>query len=503
MKLKVKNIGLFIATGYCGLAHAATPVFGITPAVSSVTIAATATDSTTWTVVNNLPNPLNNITLPLPIATQGNAVTYTNNTCTGSLAPGNTCTFNTTFSGANQPAHFTIAPVVCAYNGLVCANPFPSDNLSVTVNPAPNAYAYIPTVTIINDLNSYSILPINTAGNALATSPLALNQDFAPKSDIAVSPDSHYLYFMNAENELVVAYTHNGAPQIAATSAALIIQPIATTTPPVFTNVVISPDGKTVYVGESSNNYVYAFDVSTPTAPVPYDSNGGGSQGTADPIRSIAVTAGDTPNTNEIYIATVGQEDGNSGIQACSSSASAIFYCAGGAVALDGFPHLSAIAIHGHDVFATATTSDNSTPSLAVYSASDLKNGTATLLAFSDDLNSLAGLTLNATATMLYVTRDNPENGTTTAASFSFDDNSNSLNSVGRTLTFPQGGEPSTGIAITPDDTTLIIPQIGGNSVYKVNISNFSDASPTLINIDPNATGVITTNSLELDNFIG
>ena len=104
----------------------------VTPSITSTYLRSDGETYTAFTVTNNSSQPLSDLTInQYDGAIPKSGLTVRNNTCTGTLTSGSSCTFQILMQ--NQSQSFTLRPQVCVFNGLECARPTSTDSETVNV----------------------------------------------------------------------------------------------------------------------------------------------------------------------------------------------------------------------------------------------------------------------------------------------------------------------------------------------------------------------------------
>lgn len=364
----------------------AIPILGIVPSVNPVTLKANSQTLVTYAVTNNAGTDTGIIVNPTYQTNgQPSGITLTNDSCTGSsLMPGGTCTFGILINGANQPSSFYIKPQVCAFNGQVCSVPvsFPVDNtLSVDVNPATQAYAYLsviqtnPTPNVFQPINADTLqlegstglnfisnpflgvgVAVSQDGNtvyALANaSPQAINVfssganpqllqtisnsgGFHQLAQVAVAPNGNTVYVTTSDSGLYVIQNNGGTYNIVNTITGFTSYGGGTTIGS--EGVAVSPDGKVLYATDYFTNKFMAFDATNPSYPLIQSLANGSTNCSSLADSSFLVVS---PDGKTIYVGNRGNAvtiiSNNNGTYSCTGSISLGGTSGGLAISPDG-----------------------------------------------------------------------------------------------------------------------------------------------------------------------
>lgn len=170
-------------------------LFSIKPSETTLYLSSNASASVLYEITNNSSEK----TLPsitLGYKSSGKNLTIGSNTCNVELLPNTSCTFRALISGANQPETFTINPRVCGFNGFVCSVSSMPVTVNVTrVNLPTRAYEEVDTVVgdkVLIGIN------INDTSDIISAS-LGSIQNI---NSVVSSPDGSKLYAIYDNNHI-------------------------------------------------------------------------------------------------------------------------------------------------------------------------------------------------------------------------------------------------------------------------------------------------------------
>ena len=447
MKFRLKNVTLLLVISMCGAVHAG-PVMTIVPTSWTTTVPANGSGSMTWTVTNTAPKAFTNMTFPLPIRTSGQSIGYTDNACTGnSVIPGGRCTFKTAYSGANQPSSFTISPVVCAYNGLVCTVSSP---LTVMVN-AHVSYAYITTGEVNSVAGTSTLTPINTT-TLQAGTPLS-GLSVSGFNRVAVSSDGTKVYF--ADSGLTGQTTLR---IVSAGTEPALLGSLALTAASGVGFVVVTPNNQVAYIHTVFSDQLYIANVSSVSNP------------TLTTTLTLSVSPRGmvmNPAGTAVYI--VETNDHIEQINTSNNAKSTL------STALTGLPYGITINPSGTKLYVTDSTSPG------VVEVIDSSDGSriSTITVGADP----EGITASPDGTKVYVANAGEETVSVINTS------TNLLIDTLSVGCFPRG------VSVSPDSSRVFVTCSGSNEVPVINVSAGTVSDIALPNSE--------TATTEVGNFVG
>lgn len=239
--------------------------FSIAPLTTSTTVTSIGQGSVHYTVTNNASANIDNLSIEAGWNSMGVDLSLTQDNCSNqSLAIGQTCTFKIVIPGSSQSNSFTIQPKVCGFNGQICSkvvSDFSVNLLSHTLPIRTYQVMFQPFASQqlvgVNIKNTSDIIRATVAGT---------NTD----GPLAISPDGKKIYMTHKNSDsgysiLVFEATATNLTQTT-TSYPLSYNTSELTNPG---HMVLSPDGNTLYItdnGFSGNGYpVYKINLTTGT----------------------------------------------------------------------------------------------------------------------------------------------------------------------------------------------------------------------------------------------
>lgn len=255
------TVSLFLLGNTAMAAPLGNTLYNILPSVTNLTVSSQGSGSVLYTVINNATASATPSITP-GYQSSGNNLTIGSNTCNQSLPPGASCTFRVLFSGSNQPNNFTITPRVCGFNRFICS--IPSSDVTVSViSPAagvvPRAYEEVTggSTTNLFGINIYDTSDIISS----------LLEDSQGINSVAISPDGSKVYATQFNNGASVVFfdvvdnalIRNRIVSLPSIGFSLHMSP------PVDLQMVISPDGSTLFVTYSSG---VSLGIKKPGVPV-------------------------------------------------------------------------------------------------------------------------------------------------------------------------------------------------------------------------------------------
>jgi DNA-binding beta-propeller fold protein YncE len=146
-------------------------ILGVAPSstvLRSITLAGNGSTTVTYSVLNNTnARTVKIVTIDPYYGIKGNPLTLTvqNNTCTGSLTPGASCSFSLLVKANGKTTGSLLEPRVCDYQSGTCSVPIDTNRISITAGGVAKSVAYIFNA----GSNLLSICPINTNDGSLST----------------------------------------------------------------------------------------------------------------------------------------------------------------------------------------------------------------------------------------------------------------------------------------------------------------------------------------------
>ena len=248
----------------------ATPL-GVT-AFSATQLTTNATDesigqtSVQYTVTNNATKNIPNISIAPNWNSSAGGLSLSNDTCSGqTLTPAQSCTFDVAIPGRNQPSSFTLQPKVCGFNGNLCSQAASTFPVSVVQHTLP---VRVYEVIFPSDISTEKLVGINIANTSdiiQATVPTPTNTD----GPLAISPDGSKVYMSHSNGDgtysLLVFTVTTHSLSLTDVSYALSYSGHNLSAPG---QIAITPDGNTLYItdyGYSGTGYpVYRIDLTNP-----------------------------------------------------------------------------------------------------------------------------------------------------------------------------------------------------------------------------------------------
>ena len=240
----------------------ASPILSIIPSTTSMSLRNDASIVVSYQVKNNTTHPIDQLSIKPNYQTTGVSAAITlglTNTCTPLLPGKGSCQFDVVINGANQPAVFQVTPEVCGYAGLFCSMPDSANYLTIrtSIVSTPNAY-----FSVQSGSNTNTIVPVNT-NNLQTGTPFSLSPPYSVENPITVSPDGTRIYAaQNNSNVITLLILKSG-------STPALLQTVDLGYLPYLDEIVVSPDGRSIYVSGSEAQTIQRIDktgdVYTPT----------------------------------------------------------------------------------------------------------------------------------------------------------------------------------------------------------------------------------------------
>lgn len=227
-------------------------LFSITPSETSLYLSSNGSGNVMYTITNNATDSATPSITP-GYQSSGNNLTISSNTCNISLSPGASCTFRVLISGSNQPENFTITPRVCGYNGFVCS--IPPNAVTVTVTrPAAGLVSRAYEQVTNNNSSTTTLIGININNTSDVIS-AELNYSSSINS-IAISPDGSNVYATQKEGggSSSVVFFDVVNDSLIKTQEVFLSPPGLSlhSSPPTNLQMTITPDGSTLFITQSA-----------------------------------------------------------------------------------------------------------------------------------------------------------------------------------------------------------------------------------------------------------
>lgn len=445
------KLSLFLS-GFFSLTVVALPVLSVTPSIKNIVVRSDGGSSIVYTVANNLTRvTISDLTITPGYNSKATGLTTSNNNCTGTLAPGATCTFKEIIPGASQPGTFVLRPRVCIFNNAVCAQPEPTNIVNVTdtaITTPVRAYVGLATGADQDKLKAITVSDDSVASSTNA------DYDFGEiPGGIVVSPDGQDVY---------VANTGSTLPSTVAVTDVSATTPATPTTIDLENNgdpvgAAVTPNGSFLYVVLASTKKLYKIDLSNNKVDTIINLETAGlgtpSEVVTSPDSQHVYVSGNSDDIAEVNVSTnavtIWSNIGNfAGAQ-----------CGGLAVSPDGTRLYVGV--------------DNGTPvepGLAVVDTTN--NGDVLKRVTDDELNSAdnpIGLAISSDGNTLYLAEN--AGGQVVSANLTDLDNI--------TVTVVNADDVSTpiGVALTPDGNTLFVTNSASDNVTKIELNNGNAAT--------------------------
>lgn len=429
-----KLISTLLLTGITSTAFAIAlggTAFSITPTTTTTTVQSVGQSAVQYTVTNNATASIPNLSITPSYNSSGVNLTLNNDNCSGeTLGTGQSCTFDITIPGSNQPSSFTIRPMVCGFSGHICSQAATTFSVSVVQHTLP-LRVYEAIFKIGNEITE-QLVGINIADTSDVIR--ATIQD--PTSDdgpLVVSPDGSKVYMThkNSDNSyslLVFDVAANSLTQTQ-TSYSLSYEGQSLSTPG---QLAITPNGNTLYITNT------------------------GYSGTGYPVYKVDLT--DPDNTS----AVTGLSDDTTG---------------GVAQNLKGI----VISPDGQTVYVANAFSD--TNNILSFSTSSSTTSISNI-AHQTDLTSIVSLLLSSDGSTLYVAGQSPDGDL--PATIKQYNIANSFSTDNTFVPTPAANGNIVGAALSPDNDTLYSTVNNGGTIYLTSI-NTADMTSNSSSTFPNS----------------
>ncbi len=276
--------------------------FSIVPFSTNTTVESVGQTSVLYTVTNNATVNIPNVSVVPNWNSAGTGLSLSNDTCSGQiLAPGSahSCSFDVVISGANQPSTFTIQPKVCGFNGQVCSQAISTASVNVIQHPLP-----LRVYEVISNLanTSQELVGINTV-NTSDVIRADLQNPSGANGPLAISPNGQTVYMSYKSEDdtyrvLVFNVTANSLTQSGA-SYSLTYEGNSLINPG---QMIITPDGNTLYItnqGDPNPEYpIYRIDLSNPNYSAAVSGISDGTGGLAGVLKAMVVS----PDGKTVYV---------------------------------------------------------------------------------------------------------------------------------------------------------------------------------------------------------
>jgi DNA-binding beta-propeller fold protein YncE len=412
--IKKITFGLILVGSTAMAAPLSNTLFNIIPSQTNINLSSNGSGSVIYTVTNNATTSATPSITP-GYQSSGNNLIIGSNTCNVSLSPGASCTFRVLISGSNQPGNFTITPRVCGFNGFMCS--IPRSVVTVTVTRlAPGLVTRAYEEVVDNNTSTTTLIGININNTSDVISSVL---DFTNSvNSVVISPDGSKVYASQHDSGgSSVAFFDVTSSQLILNKVVILPDISLRSAPATNLQMAITPDGSTLFITRSSGSPLLPFKNSfiAPTSLFRIDL-------TSQANNAIVITDPDgvlvnprglvvSPDSKTVYIGT---------------SANYI-------LALPA----NALIVRSSNKVAEGRLPDDDHPGLAIDSAGNK------LYVGNESEGSVSILTVNGTQAHFENTI---------------------LNSV--------GFNGATGLAVSPDGTTLYVAESGNNSVLAVPLNN-------------------------------
>lgn len=244
----------------------ATTAFSIIPLTTNTTVESVGQTAVRYTVINQAKTAIPNLSVVPNWHSSGVHLLLNNDHCSGqTLTQGESCTFDIAISGKNQSSHFTLQPKICGFNNQICSQSASKVNVNVVQHPLP---LRLYEVIFPQDNSTEVLVGINIANPSDIIQTTLSN----PSSDgpLAISPDGSKVYMSHNNgdstyNVLVFSVTADSISQTQV-SYNLSYEGHSLSNPG---QIAITPDGNTLYITDraySGTGYpVYKVDLSLAT----------------------------------------------------------------------------------------------------------------------------------------------------------------------------------------------------------------------------------------------
>lgn len=238
--------------------------FSVVPFTTSTTVQSIGQTSIKYTVTNNASANMTNVSISPNWSSSGVGLSLSNDTCSGhTLSPHSSCTFDVVILGQNQPSSFTIRPKVCGFSGQICSQATSTTSVTVLNRSLPlRAYE------VIFSMTAEELVGINIHNTRDIIWASITNPSGSGDGPLVISPDGSrvYMLYKNQINDetydyklLVFEVTATGLTQLEGTYSLGTV---------LIGQMVITPDGHTLYLtnrGYSGSGYpVYRIDLTNP-----------------------------------------------------------------------------------------------------------------------------------------------------------------------------------------------------------------------------------------------
>lgn len=241
------------------------PAFTITPLMTSATVKSIGQTSVRYTITNEASASIPNLSITPSWNSSGVGLSLSNDNCSGStLGAGQTCTFDITIPGENQPSSFTLQPKVCGFSEQLCAQAATTFPVTVIQHTLPTR---IYEVIFPAGTATEKLVGINTAdSNDIIRATIA-----NPKTDgpLVVSPDGSKVYMIhsNGDSTFSLLVFDVTATTLTQSSTSYSIAYNDKNLNAAAGQIAITPDGNTLYItdsGYTGTGYpVYRIDLSS------------------------------------------------------------------------------------------------------------------------------------------------------------------------------------------------------------------------------------------------
>ncbi|MDF1654558.1 MAG: hypothetical protein P1U34_05545 [Coxiellaceae bacterium] len=301
MKLNIKKrMSALLSTGLLCLIFSASlagiTAFTITPLTTNTTVTSVGEAAIQYTVTNNANSNIPSISVP-NLQSSGANLSLSNDNCSGvTLPPSQSCTVDVTIPGSSQISNFTIRPTVCGFSGHLCSQSGTTASVTFIQHTLP---IRVFQVIFALDGSSEQLVGINVAN----TSDIIRASISDPSRDgpLAISPDGSKVYMTHQNSDstysvLVFSVTATGLVQDS-TSYSLSYQGSNLLLPG---EIAITPSGDALYVtdrGYSGSGYpVYRVDLNSATVGALSDTTTGD---LAQELNGIVIS----PDGTTVYVA--------------------------------------------------------------------------------------------------------------------------------------------------------------------------------------------------------